>query len=277
MKRIVALILGMALCFFISPSYAASIGNPIKPLGHMKFAVAAETNFIFDRSMASGGINTTGSTVSTINAFDISKITQGYVKGVLGITDYVNIFVKVGASKINGIGIQLSTGEKIDLESDNNFLYGAGANLAYQIHSDDIYFVDVESDFVFFWGLSGELSYFKADADEMYIDGTNQNNVSGEIKNQEYQVGLFAGIEIPIDENASVVPYAGGFWNSYNIETGRVDYGNIGNVLSFDTDDVEEFGPVAGVEVELSENVSLNVEGRFFGGHAISAGGTVKF
>jgi opacity protein-like surface antigen len=259
--------------FFISTLYAASIGNPVKPLGHMKFAVSGESNFIFDRKVEADGDSTSG---SRINALELSKITQGYTKLICGVSDYANVFVKLGASKINGLDIKFSTGEDVSIESDNNFLYGIGANLIYQISSDELYFIDVDTNLVFFWGISGEYTYFESDADEMYISGVNATNVSGKLKNRQYQLNILAGIEFILDENASLAPYLSGLWNYYTLKTDGIRYNS--DILNFDTEAENKFGFGLGLDVNLSKNVSLNAEGRFFGeGHAMSFGGTIKF
>lgn len=272
MKKNIALIL---LLLVASTGYASTIGNPIKPLGNKKLAVTVEPNFIHDRDIKAEGESTNG---SKINTFTISSQSQGYAKLTAGVTDYVNLFAKIGSSKFNGMDMKFSTDEDVTIETDSGLSYGAGFNAVYQIASDELYSLnlDLDTHFVCFLGFNGSFTFSEADADEMYVAGANAINVSGKIKNQEFQAGMFTGIEVFIDENFSVAPYISGFWNGYNIETDGVRYGNT-NILNFDSSAEDQFGAGLGADINLSKNVTFNVEARFVGGNEISFGGTLKF
>ncbi|MDP1853957.1 MAG: hypothetical protein Q8L26_07160 [Candidatus Omnitrophota bacterium] len=272
MKKKLVLIL---LLLAASTGYASTIGNPIKPLGDKKLAVTVEPNFMHDRDIKAEGESTNG---SKINTFTISSQTQGYAKLTLGVTDYLNLFAKIGSSKFNGIDIKFSTNEDVTIETDSGLSYGAGFNAVYQVGSDELYSLnlDLDTHFVCFLGFNGGFAFSEADADEMYVSGSNAINVSGKIKNQEFQAGIFTGIELFIDDNFSVAPYVSSFWNSYHIKTDGVRYGNT-NILNFDSSAEDQFGAGLGVDINFSKNVTFNIEGRFIGGNEISFGGTLKF
>lgn len=274
MKKCFSLFLAIALFLLAQRCYGSTIGNPIRPLGHKKLAVTVEPNFLHDRDIKAEGDSTTGSKISS---FAISSQTQGYAKLTLGVTDYVNLFAKIGSSKINGIDITFSSGEDVNLESDSGFSYGAGINAVYQVDSDELYSLnlDLDTHFICFLGAGGGFVFSEADADEMYISGANATNVSGKIKNQEFQLGLFGGVEFFIDENCSLAPYVSGFWNSLNIKTDGVRYNT--NILNFDSDAEDQFGAGLGIDINLSKNITFNIEGRFTGGNEVSFGGTLKF
>ena len=132
---------------------------------------------------------------------------------------------------------------------------------------------------MYFCGLNGYFSFYKVDTEKLDITGTSVTNVSGEIKNKEYQLGGFAGMRMNINDNVVFVPYTGVFWNKFNTKTSGIKYTISGNnyTLTYDNDADDETGVGVGVDVELFKNFTLNVEGRFIAGNAVSFGGTFKF
>jgi hypothetical protein len=232
----------------------------------MKVAVGAEGNFMFDRDIKAGGSSTSG---TTITSFELSEVDQEYGKVTLGVTDYVNIYGKFGGSKIGEAKLKFSSGEDVKVESDNNFLYGGGFNAVYKMGNEGKYFI----------GLNGDFSFYKVDTEKLDITGTSVSNVNGEIKNKEYQIAGYAGMRWGINENVALVPYAGVFWNKFNTKTGGVKYTASGTeyTLTYDNDADDEVGVGVGADVELFKNFTLNVEGRFVTGNAVSFGGTYKF
>lgn len=274
MKRCVVFLLA-GILFLFSRAFAASIGNPIKPLGHLKLAVTGEGNFLLGRDIETGAATTAG---GTINSTEIVKATQGYTKLTLGISDYVNIYAKLGSAKINQIKMKFNNAQEITLQSDNNFFYGLGLNGIYKVSNYDFDFGnlrDLGKEFFYFAGIAADITYFEADADELYVDGTCAMNTSGKIKDLEYQLGIFAGIEYPIDANCSLSPYMTVFVNNLNIKTDGVRYNT--NVLNFDSDAEDLIGLGFGIDINLSSNVSFNFEGRLLAGNSISSGLTLKF
>jgi hypothetical protein len=256
----------MSVFILSSVAHAGSIGNKIEPIGNMKFAAAAEGNFLFDRDIKAGGSSTSG---STITSFEFSEVSQEYAKLLMGVTDYVNIYAKLGGSKIGEAKLKFSTGEDVKVESDNNFLYGGGFNAIYKLGNEKKYFV----------GLSGDFSFYKVDTENIDITGTSVSNVSGEIKNKEYQLGGYVGMRMDVNDNAAFIPYAGVFWNKFNTKTDGIKYTSSGAdfTLTYDNDADDEAGVGIGADVELFKNFTLNVEGRFIAGNAVSFGGTYKF
>jgi len=266
MKKILALAVTFVVCVCSSVSYAGSIGNKIEPVGNMKFAITAEGNFAFDRDMESGGSSTSGSTVTS---FEASETYQQYAKLIMGVTDSINIFAKLGNSKIRKAEIKFSTGENVTAESENNFLYGGGFNAVYKFGEDEEYFL----------GLNGDFSFYKVEAEKLDITGAKATNISGNFENTEYQVGAFGGMKMNINNDVSITPYLGVFWNRLNTKTDGINYTLSGTeyILTFDNDSNDEVGIAAGTDINVSKNFTLNVEGRFFAGNALSFGGTFRF
>ena len=265
MKRIVLITISVFL--LSSVTYAGSIGNKVEPIGDMKFAAVAEGNFIFDRDIKASGSSTSG---STITSFEFSEVNQEYAKLIMGVTDYVNIYTKLGGSKIGEAKLKFSSGEDVKFESDHNFLYGGGFNAVYKLGNKEKYFI----------GLNGDFSFYEVDTEKLDITtGASVSNVSGEIKNKEYQLGGYAGTRMDINDNVAFVPYAGIFWNKFNTKTDGIKYtiSGTGYTLTYDNDADDEVGVGIGADVELFKNFTLNIEGRFAAGNAVSFGGTYKF
>ena len=256
----------MVLCLFQFKSHAASIGNLLNPIGNMKVAVATEGNFVFDRKIEANGRSTSG---SNIDSFNIEQMYQENTKIILGITDYVNVFTKLGVSKIANAKLKFSTGENCSVETGYDFLYGGGIDATYKFGNDEIYFV----------GFGGDISYFETDTKNVTIEGTSATNISGKIKTLEYQIAGFAGMDVMVNENLLLTPYVAGFWNKFNTKTGGIDYtiGGGSYELTFDSDAKDEIGVGVGLDLELFKHFNLNVEGRFAAGNAVTVGAAFKF
>jgi len=266
MKKIVIFSLVLALCCFSSITYAASIGNKIEPIGQGKFAVTAEGNFVFDRDMESKGSSTSGSTVTSL---EVEKMNQEYAKLILGVTDNINIFAKLGVTELRDLQAKFSTGEDVDADFDNDFLYGGGFNAVIKLGDNE----------EFFMGLNGDFSFFEADTEDLTISDNTVTNVSGEGEVTEIQVGGYAGMRLDISDDIVALPYLGVFYNHFNLDADAINYtiGGTNYVLNIDSDGDDEFGIAVGTDVNITENFSLNVEGRFIAGTAVSFGGTFKF
>ena len=131
----------------------------------------------------------------------------------------------------------------------------------------------------YFVGLNGDFSFYKVDTEKLDITGASVSNVSGEFKNKEYQLGGYAGMRMDINDNIALVPYAGIFWNKINTKTDGIKYTISGTeyTLTYDNDADDEAGTAIGADIELFKNFTLNIEGRFAAGNAVSFGGTYKF
>ena len=266
MRKIVVFGVAFVLCFFSSVSYAASIGNKIEPIGQGKFAVTAEGNFVSDRDMEAKGSSTSGSTVTSL---EVEKMNQEYGKFIFGLTDNINIFAKLGAAELRDLQATFSTGESVDADFDNDFLYGGGFNAVVNVGENEAGFV----------GLSGDFSFFESDTSDLAITDNTVTNVSGGIEVAEIQIGGYIGMKLDINNNTVALPYVGVFYNYFNLDADAINYTISGTnyVLNIDSDGDDEFGIAVGTDVNITENFSLNVEGRFIAGTAVSFGGTFKF
>lgn len=267
MKKFLALVPLFVVCvIYSSVSYAASIGNKIEPIGNMNVAVTAEGNFIFDRDMESGGSSTSG---SQITSFKIEDMNQEYAKLMLGVTDYANIFAKLGVSQIRDARFKFSSGEDVKAKFEHDFIYGGGLNVVYKFGPQEVYLI----------GLNGDFSFYEADTKNLDITGSNATNISGKVKIREWQVGGYAGRKFDINDNISALPYLGVFYNKFNTKTGGIKYTISGTqfTLTFDSDAEDEVGVATGIDVDLFKNFTLNIEGRFIAGNAVSVGGTFNF
>ncbi|MFC1621428.1 autotransporter domain-containing protein [Candidatus Omnitrophota bacterium] len=256
------LVIAVVLFFYSTVCNASSMGNKITPIGNMKTAVSAEANFMLDRDMESGGSSTSG---SNITSFEMTEIYQYYAKLILGISEYANIYAKLGTSKISEAKVKFSTGEDVTIESEGDLLYGGGFNI---IHDFGDYFV----------GLNGDVSFFDVGVDGLDVTGTTISNISGEFKNTEYQIGGFFGMNMNVTEDLMLTPYVSVFYNKFNADTDGITYGTPTTyTLTFDSDSEDEVGGGVGVDIKLLENMTLNVEGRFATGTSFSVGGTIEF
>lgn len=260
MKRIA--IIGVVIFLMASPLFAAAITDSVKPLGHMKFSAAVEDNYIFDRDIDKPSNRT---------KFDLEDMNQVYGKLSLGLSPYLNIYAKLGASDSGEIKTtEPATSGTLDIETDYGFLWGVGISGAKELFEG--------------WkvGLDTQFSWWKADADKVKHNGITATNVSGEIENFEVQGTPFVTkrFEIP-SYNWALNPYLGVKFSYFRTVTDKsVKYTNengaaISSGWTLKGDDY--IGIVVGSDLEISQNLALQVEGRFIDETAITAGGTYRF
>ena len=266
LRKTLKLALILAICFSPCILFAARIGNAIEPIGASRFSIAAGGSFVTDREMETNGMSSVG---AAITDFDIEKLYESELRLIFGLTDNANVYIKGGAVQLDELQVRLANGQAFEIESEVDVTYGGGFNAVCRFGYEDEYFV----------GVAGDYSRFEVNAEEIEVAGANATRVSGEITKTEYQASLYMGAKVEVSDWFSLTPYVGGFWNKLNLDSDGLDYttGAGSFTLNFDNDAKDEVGPAAGVSLNFSDTFSLNVEGRYIAGPAVSAGGRINF
>ena len=265
MSRGIFVLALIILCFSPFILFAGSIGNSIEPIGASRFAIAFDGNYATERDFEAGGVSTSGATVIDL---DIDKLYETGLKFIFGAGDYINIYAKGGVAKLKEAQFDLSSGQSLEVESEEDIVYGGGFNAVYKFGYEEEHFV----------GIGGEYSHFEVDASDVDIAGAKAVDIAGQIKKTEYQGNLYFGSRRELSYNLSIVPYVCGFWNKLNLESKDLQYTSGGTfIVSFDNDADDEIGAGVGLGINMGESFIFNVEGRFIAGTSVSAGGTIKF
>lgn len=271
MKRIIAVV-AVTLLLAAPCAFASSVGNEVEGVGNLKFSAGAEGNLVYDKEIEDGGALTSSS--ATITDFEI-EYAQVYGKLSVGLTDYLNLYTKLGSVKIIEARIKFTDGSEIKVKSENSFLWAVGGTAAYTFKGDN-WAKD------FFVGLNNEFNMWGVDVDSLSITGNvSPTNVSGHIWNWEYQLTGYVGRRFAFEQIKTVVkPYIGILWDLFHTETDDdISYTLSGTAskLTYDLDSEDQLGLVVGTDVTILDRVVLNVEGRFITETAITFGGSVKF
>lgn len=224
-----------------SEGHCASIGDPIEPSGSNKVSVAVEQNLVFSREIEYGSFRQTA----------IKDAYQWYGKGSYGISDYFNIYTKLGISDLEHKFRETGSGD-FDIEYDLGPLWGIGLLGAtprwqgFNLGADLQYagwYVDVES-----------LKYNQERAAEEI----------GEVLVTELQGTVFLSYKIPFRGTASFIPYAGLsylYLNNETKETIKYTTSQKSGTIDFDLDNTKDFHLIIGGDFVAGENVSLTMEG----------------
>ncbi|MBI4335927.1 MAG: hypothetical protein HY589_04655 [Candidatus Omnitrophica bacterium] len=258
MKKIA--ICAIVMFFAASPLFAAGVTDSVKPLGHLKFSIGAEDNFIFEKDIEQ----------KDSLKFDIEDMNQVYAKLALGLTPYFNIYTKLGASDSGEIERDnVSSDKRIKIETDYGFLWGVGISGTKEIFEG--------------WniGLDTQFNSWSVDVDTIDVQGTKATSVSGEIVNYELQVTPVVSKKFSIAAyNWNLTPYVGVPVNFFLTKTDsqiKFIYSGSNQTESWVQKGDDNVGVLVGADLEITQNIALQVEGRFIDETAITAGGSYRF
>lgn len=260
MKKVIAV---SAILFFTlstCPSvWALSVG-PIEPVGHLKWAVSAEDSYTLERNLEQS---------STLTEAEVKDVNQVYTKITLGLTDYFNVYAKLGA--VTGSKFHFTDGgTNIDYETDTSLFWGLGLSGTYKF-SDPT------------WKLSGDIQYngWNTDVDKATYGGAAGSNITNpEIQNAEVQLTGLVSKDFDLGNETIITPYIGVAYVYYKTETeGTITYtipsGTVTNSWSLEGDD--SVSGIAGLGVKLYQNWKAYIEGRFGAEGGVSGGLNYNF
>lgn len=209
----------------------------------------------------------------------VKKINQVYGKGIIGLGDYVNFYGKVGGCNYDMEFVsQTNQGAKYVIDLKDGIYMGGGLNALFPFYT-------LESiPMTFGIGFDIQGNGYLNDVNGITRDNEGAASVAGQFYGVDGQNSLYLTCKYEIESlKTSIVPYVGGYHNWMVIGTSRS--------LTFETEksgyvdkkdfqgafDVLSFGVLVGVDLDIAQFVNLNIEGRFVGETALTAGATVKF
>ena len=270
-KRIILLILILSVPF---SAQASSIGG-VYTQGKGKFSIGLDGEYIFSRKLEKESMNY-GGLFAWEQAIKIQKLYRGSVKLSYGLTDNLDIYCRLGEAGFNYSRVDMIGG------------YLAGVLPAWGS-------AKIKGANAFLWALGAKGSYNLARTwllgwDAQYLTHTNFYKGNGYIAN-----ALFGPNHMPISWNGKMTfnewhfapflakrigyftPYVGGrysYLQVYDKVRDNTDY-PLEQSRRYHSED--NFGAFCGLDLNLGNHLSMNVEGRFIDETAISFATAYKF
>lgn len=243
MRKLLALILAITFVFSSSVVNAASIGGKQPEQG--KLAIGAEFNYI-DRDMKN---KTQGQKAELDSKQYLAKVEYG----LLG-SDAFNwsIFTKLGKADAK----YKDPDDKYDF--DEELVWGLGSKLVYKLEACKL-------------GIEGQ--YFSIEDLETTKNLDAGDKLDAEWK--EWQVSLFVAKDFSL-EAITLTPYLGIKYSDLKNDTEWWDV-SASKTTKYDVEEDDDVGVFVGTDINFTDNISVNLEGRFIDETAMSVGATYKF
>ncbi|MBU4376692.1 MAG: outer membrane beta-barrel protein [Candidatus Omnitrophica bacterium] len=260
MKRLILLGIVLFLCLPMAV-YAASIGGA-ETQKKGEFAVSLDSAFIFDRDLKFKSASGLGAT-QTIKNTEIDKGYQIMLKPSYGLFDNLDVYAKLGIADYevnadNYVGNAKYADDKID--SDTNFAYGFGLKGTYELGND--------------WLIGCDFQYLRskheAKVTEAVVGGSSSSATYKKRVIQEWHIAPY--IAKRIDD---LTPYLGVRYSDMELEIKSPSESGWTDDHKYEADD--NVGVFLGTDYKISENLTLNLEGRFVDETAMSFACTYKF
>ncbi len=251
-------------------------------MGNLRFSAGSEGNLVYNKAIDVSSTRSSAGISMTKFEVDYSEV---YGKLALGLTDYVNVYTKLGAVTVPEARMRFADGADLKIETDTSFKWAVGGTATYTVKEGDaISNLSGNSPIVngFFAGLNNEFNMWGVDVSKITINGnTNPTDLTGQVSVWEYQLTGYIGHRFAFDQIKTVIkPYVGMVWDYFHTDSdGDISYriNAVRYSINYDLHSNDQLGIVVGSDVAILDHVILNVEGRFVDETAISFGGSVKF
>ncbi|MFH1189139.1 MAG: hypothetical protein V1682_00420 [Candidatus Omnitrophota bacterium] len=274
MKGFYRVALAVLLAGCISPhSYASSVGDNIEPLGNLKVAAGAGSNWVFSKHMRSGGDYVATNVSATRLEIDYNQV---WSKIAVGITDYLNVYTKIGTVTKATYRIRTTNGMDGNIKTEPSFMWGLGVAGAYKFGRNKDWMLGADAAFNE-WRNRTTSSDTISGAQDKYM------NVTGSFDTWEFQLTPYIAKRFDLmNEDLQLKPYMGPVWEMYRMRTnGSIKYTSqltgLRGETTVKTRERQPLGIVIGIDVTLYKHVTLNVEGRFINETALSLSGSYRF
>jgi len=279
LKKLIIFILSIILAAPVLV-YALDIGGALTQ-GKGKFSIGLDGEYIFNRkteneaaSFVGGGF--TGAWEQNIKIHNLYRNT---IKLSYGILDYLDIYVKLGEAAFTDSKLNIISGSLMGLpgtlygsaklKGKDAFAWGGGLKAAYPVLKT--------------WYIGCDMQYLEHTnfykTERGYIEGLGRIDLNwrGKMSFMEWHVAPYLAKKI-----GPFVPYVGGKYSYLRIQDqvrGQALAGGgvtaLLNPRRYTAED--NFGAFCGLDFNLGDKLSFNVEGRFIDETAMSMGAAYKF
>lgn len=277
MKRIVA-ICAIGMFVFTSYVFAGGVGDCTQPIRttskYWGIGGAGEVNYVSDRY--NDLENSSGSKDMKIN-----DQTQVYGKLIIGIVDYFNLYLKAGGTHYDVEYVDRQDGLTYKVKVQDGIYAGAGFNGLLPVWK--LKCIPA----TFGVGLDVQGNFSNNDINSMQRGNQDVRLNKGSFFVVDGQNSLYLTCKYDFDKlQSAIIPYVGAYQSWIVAGSAKnVSWSGGTSVIGVNKEnktippayDVLGFGVLVGVDVDVAKFVNLNVEGRFVGETALTAGATLKF
>lgn len=277
-KRV--LCLGLLILFMACTNvFAGGSGNCIEPIKddvhRWNIGTAFEYNFVPER------MNDLNDSLVGPDNVEVEDLSQVYGKIIWGRSadeilwmpggDY-NLYAKIGVCDYKLEFDDEDTPVRVGV--DPGIYLGGGANTLFPL-------MEIDENCSMSWGADIQMNCFFNDVDEL-MRGSETVTSEGYFYGVDGQTAVYVTCKYDIDEiKTSLIPYLG-VYHSWIVvgatEELKYDFGGTKHKNKMGAAfDVLSLGMLLGLDLNMSEYVTLNVEGRLIGETAITTGATIKF
>lgn len=270
--RKIALVILAVLFLTCANAVAGGVGNCVqsvkKTTDHLGVGAAFEYNYVHDRMNKLE--NKRGP-----RSMKMENVNQVYGKGIIGLSDHVNFYGKIGGSDYDLEFVDQAQGTKITVDLEDGVYTGAGINALFPLTEIAPVSLGI--------GFDIQSNFFYNKVKGMVRRNETARNVAGTFYGVDGQNSLYMTFEYDIDIlKTSIVPYVGGY-HSWLVMGTAESLTYTTNIDGYDREDFQaafdflSFGVVFGVDVDIAKYINLNIEGRLVGETALTTGATIKF
>ncbi|MCD6402289.1 hypothetical protein J7L36_00320 [bacterium] len=238
MKKLLILVIGLSLILISNSIKAASVGGKQPEQG--KFKIGFEYNLITEKDLTGSPPISGGIKLTESNQY-LAKIEYGILSS--------DIYKWSGFVKLGAADRESETAD-VKYPFDEEFAYGIGSKFS---HNFDLCTLGIEAQYFFL----EDTSMTKSGSIYSFEDW------------KEWQISLFAMKDFEF-ENFILTPYLG-------IKYSDLKADGKGGTWEGDVEADENFGVFLGLDLGLTENISLDLEGRFIDEEAFTVGLSYNF
>lgn len=268
-KKVFALLVVMLFSASMS-AFAGGSGNCIEPLKlsteNKALGAAFGYDFMANRLLE---LDQPGSDVDSMSIKDLSHV---YGKIILGRNENTNFYAKVGGAYYD---LEFDDeGVEVKVQQEGGILAGLGFNVLNPWKK--VCGVDLNI------GYDIQANFFINEPNDVSRGGTGAGSIDGIFYGINGKNSVYLSTKYSIEKlKTSLIPYLGAYHSWIAIGTlddlsytaANTSYGHDIRVNY----DALAFGPMVGMDVEITQNVLFNIEGRFVGENSLTTGATLKF
>jgi len=263
------LVLSLALVLLCTNASAGGSGNPVEPVKseskHLNVAAAFGYDYTASRLF---DLDFPGSDTDEMNVSDLHQV---YGKVILGRNETSNLYAKVGGAFYD---LSFDDDAKVEIDTEGGIFTGLGINVLRPFTEIENFNLDL--------GFDIQANLFINDVDGISRAGVIATAADGTLYGVDGKSSVYLAYKHDIEDlKTKIVPYLGAYHSWITIGTfDDLSYNATG--VDYDHEisasyDILSFGPMVGLDVDIADSVTFNVEGRFVGENGLTAGATIRY
>ena len=254
---VVSLIGLIGLLAVTTTAGASSVGLPEKKTG---FSASVEYGHVFDQDLEPTG---------AVKNIEIDESKSVLTKLSYDFNENYSLYAKLGTADLESKLIMTSAGDNAPytLDYDFGFAWGVGGKASYPIGESGLRAI-----------LDIQYVSWESSLDSMKVNNVSASSVSAsDVSVSDLSLSGILAKEWTLGNGRALTPYLGAKFSKVNVDYGTATHAGVvvgsTTFLGFvgDANSDDNVGIVTGVEYEITDSLSLNVEGRFIDETAATA------